>query len=327
MSESAPQLIFIVGMPRSGTKLLRDLLKNHASIYIPAYETEFFFYWVNRWSSFGDLSKPEVFAEFYRDCLKIPYFMYLEENHELIDAADWHRNCTDFSPSDVFTALIRTQATSKPGASIIGDKSPSYIGKVAELQAHFPEAAFIHIMRDVRDYCLSIHKAWHKNMYRAAWRWGIAINGIMTDPNIDQRQVLHVKYEDLIADPGQVVQSVCDHLQVPFSDAMTTLSKPTENIGDARGATEIKRDNAQKFASHLNATQIKTIESLAYQAMLVADYAPTLATHQTHLTAIKEKLYKLLDGLNLVKAEIPQRGLIGSLNYTFRYHSTTSNNN
>ncbi len=34
--------IFIIGMPRSGTKLIREILNNHKHIYIP--EPNLFFY-------------------------------------------------------------------------------------------------------------------------------------------------------------------------------------------------------------------------------------------------------------------------------------------
>ena len=48
--------LFLVGMPRSGTKLLRALLNRHPNISIMTNETEFLPYLVSHWESFGDLS-------------------------------------------------------------------------------------------------------------------------------------------------------------------------------------------------------------------------------------------------------------------------------
>mgnify|MGYP000529984615 CR=1 FL=1 len=53
--------LFIVGMPRSGTKLLRDLLNQHPKIHIAEIETHFLPFWFSQWKEFGDLSEKENF--------------------------------------------------------------------------------------------------------------------------------------------------------------------------------------------------------------------------------------------------------------------------
>jgi len=42
--------LFIIGMPRSGTKLLRCLLNNHNEIFIPENETLFIPYFLKKYS-------------------------------------------------------------------------------------------------------------------------------------------------------------------------------------------------------------------------------------------------------------------------------------
>ena len=59
--------LFIVGIPRSGTKLLRGLLDEHPMIGIPPIEIEFLPYWEKRWRDFGDLSDPYMFSKFYKN--------------------------------------------------------------------------------------------------------------------------------------------------------------------------------------------------------------------------------------------------------------------
>ena len=76
--------IFIIGMPRSGTKLLRALLINHPNIGIPSIETEFLPYWVKNWNKFGDLSQWSIFKKFYQTVISFPYFIYMRENGKLI---------------------------------------------------------------------------------------------------------------------------------------------------------------------------------------------------------------------------------------------------
>ena len=65
MTDSFTGPIFLVGMPRSGTKLLRALLNAHPDIHIPLNETEFLPTWERRWASFGDLADHRRFVDFY----------------------------------------------------------------------------------------------------------------------------------------------------------------------------------------------------------------------------------------------------------------------
>ena len=60
--------LFVVGMPRSGTKLLRGLLNEHSRIGIPLNETEFLPHWLRSWSAFGDLSSRTAFDAFSKAC-------------------------------------------------------------------------------------------------------------------------------------------------------------------------------------------------------------------------------------------------------------------
>jgi hypothetical protein len=157
-------------MPRSGTKLLRDLLNNHPAIGIPAAETEFLPDWAQRWPEFGDLSDRATFQAFAERQAGSPYFVYLreEQGHQLnIDA--WYAACLGFGTAAVFEALIRTDAASpRGGGRIWGDKSPGYVQHIALLNRLWPACRVIHIVRDVRDYALSIDQAWGKDRLRAA---------------------------------------------------------------------------------------------------------------------------------------------------------------
>ena len=71
--------LFIVGLPRSGTKLLRSLLNNHPEIGIPGAESQFLPYLYRRWAQFGDLSDSAKFHNFYAYATKLPYFVYMRQ--------------------------------------------------------------------------------------------------------------------------------------------------------------------------------------------------------------------------------------------------------
>ena len=164
--------LFLIGMPRSGTKLLGTLLNQNSRIEISTLETDFLPYWFDKWDSYGNLSDRRVFAAFYREAEKLPYFMNLRNYDRLVADQSWYDACPDYTAAGVFEALIRLETGATVDTDKVwGDKSPSYTRHLGLLQDHFPSARFVHIVRDVRDYCLSNNRAWGKNMIRAAQRW------------------------------------------------------------------------------------------------------------------------------------------------------------
>ena len=74
--------LFIVGLPRSGTKLIRDLANRHTRIAIPVIETEFLPMLFEQWDAWTDLADPERFRAFHAALRSTPYF-------RLMEAAGW----------------------------------------------------------------------------------------------------------------------------------------------------------------------------------------------------------------------------------------------
>lgn len=86
--------LFIVGMPRSGTKLLRSLLNNHSKISIPNSETEILPYWATYWKEYGDLTDFANFEKFYEKVRQSSFFYYMARHKgHCISAQEWHKAC------------------------------------------------------------------------------------------------------------------------------------------------------------------------------------------------------------------------------------------
>ncbi len=107
---NAERPLFIVGMPRSGTKLLRAMLNQHSMIAIADVETEFFPYWVAQWARYGDLSHYPDFERFVLRFSSLPFYRYIQSRGESIDPQARHRVCAKFSLAGVFKALTRLTA-------------------------------------------------------------------------------------------------------------------------------------------------------------------------------------------------------------------------
>ncbi len=227
--------LFIVGMPRSGTKLLRTALNEHPKISIPIIETDFLPFWIVHWTGYGDISLWDNFQTFYTNNLSLPYFQYMKEDNQLISAEEWFSLCNSFDLPSVFEALMRHDAKVPEKSEIIwGDKTPSYINHIPTINRLYPQARVIHIVRDVRDYCLSINEAWGKNILRAAQRWNDSIQLIQSDASLLGKRYYEVRYEDLLANPENKLHEICDFLGLPYQKEMMLFSRSSENIGRAK---------------------------------------------------------------------------------------------
>ena len=312
--------LFLVGMPRSGTKLLRGLLNEHSQIGIPLNETEFLPRWLRDWASFGDLSDRAVFDRFFADVSGSVYFVNrLEEHGSRIDPAVWHGACRDYTAPAVFEALIRHDAAVSAG--VWGDKSPGYLPHIALLKTSFPSARFIHIVRDVRDYCLSMEKAFGKSATRASQRWADRILAARDQATAFPSDYMEVRYEDLVVHPEPALRRLCRFLGLSFEPGMLELSRATENIGDARGEKRIVA-NIDKWRATMPARRRRRIERIAGDTLDALGY-PVSETARRRVTAPEMLALQAYDGAQLIRREADQRGWAAAIRFRLRLFAET----
>ena len=300
--------LFLVGLPRSGTKLLRGILNNHPKIYIADIETQFLPVWISEWDRYGDLSNYNAFRKFYKTQLWLPYFQYKRERGCMIDAEKWYKACNNYTVAGVFEALIRHDANVKCVSSVIwGDKSPSYVRYISPIAGAFPNAKFIHIIRDVRDYCLSMEKAWGKNKNRAAQRWVDEIDDARHNGSTIPKRYLETRFEDLLTDPEAEVAKMCRFLGVDFDASIIELGKPSENVGDAAGKTFIVRDNKSKYTWGMTPEERFTIECIAGKLLKELGYRVEARIHERRLSKGEMRILQILDGVNVFRFNLKRR--------------------
>ena len=303
--------LFIVGMPRSGTKLLRGLLGQHPRIRIPSTETDFFPFLVRWVREHGLPEQPDAFATLFEELRHGPYFT-LRPGAAEFDWREWREHCAGrYDAAGLFEGFVRYETGSGAQTSCIwGDKSPAYTRHVGALLEHFPHARVVHIVRDVRDYCLSIRKAWNKDIRRAAYQWGCDV-GYAHRICRGHPRCIELRYEELVQAPQEQMRRLSEFLQIEFSDAMTRLERPVEKSG----AAEVLKGNSQKFATGLKPREIRAVESLAWDTMQALGYRPRYATRQRRLGAIERHVLRIKDATRLVMRAARHRGLAAALRF------------
>lgn len=310
--------LFIVGMPRSGTKLLRGLLGQHQRIRIPSIETEFLPFLLRWVREHGQPEQPTALAALFQELRRAPYFMLRPGGAAAFDERDWREHCDGrYDAAGLFEGFVRYETGSGVHTNYIwGDKSPTYTRHVATLLEHFPQARVVHILRDVRDYCISVNKAWHKDMRRAAHGWARDVERAHRVCRSQPERCIEVTYEDLLRAPEAVMARLTTFLGVEPADvSMLSLARPVEARGDAAGRTEIMRDNFSKFADRLTPRQIRAIEALAFDTMQLVGYRPVHAARQQHLGAFEQRMLQLKDGASLLAHGARKHGLASALRF------------
>ncbi len=102
-----------------------------------------------------------------------------------------------------------------------GDKTPEYIDHLPVLQEVFPDAYYIHIVRDGRDVALSVfERFWGaKNIVTAALEWRHAIDRVREfSKTIEAGHLLEIRYEDVLTEPRQTFARIIEFLKIDDAD-------------------------------------------------------------------------------------------------------------
>jgi len=242
---------------------------------------------------------------------------------EHISAKDWHQACSGWGVAEVFEALIKLDIHYSD-KMIWGDKSPSYISHVQLLKHIYPEAKIIHIIRDVRDHCLSTNKAWGKNMIRAAQRWNDDTIKASNDIQKLDSDGIEIRYEDLLSDVEDTLTGICDFLGITYEEAMPQLKKPSENIGEAHGKTKVVTQNKEKWRTQMSPRLIHRIESICTTQLTKYDYSIKYKGSPQRVSKLKLYYYQFLDGINLITHDTDNRGVFKNLIFYLRYKKLNS---
>lgn len=309
--------LFIVGMPRSGTKLLRDLLNRHSRISIPDVETLFYPHFIEKFGM--DFPKGNNKREVLQAFFATPFWDF-NRNRE-IDLRSFENDFFECHSWQEFYELISFYfgPNKKSGTAniLFGDKSPNYVYHIEILGRIIKNAKFVHIIRDPRDYCLSMKKTWNKNMFRAAHRWREAMQS--TRKFRDGDNYLEVKYEDLTSDTQVVIEKICRFIHVDYEPDMVTLLKPSENYGDAKGMARVVSTNSEKFKSVMTEDEICMIERLTLPEIIEKDYQVFFAKSSKGAKKLDLMYWRILDIYHLAKFNVGEFGLIKGLGHFKKY--------
>jgi hypothetical protein len=224
-----PPFLFVVGAGRSGTSVLRSVLDGHSQLAV-THEGRFVYPLSRRRAQYERAGGFDV-AAFAADLTADPAV----------------RGNLGFGPDDVAAALAGEPVADYPdavrrvfahyaalrGKPRYGDKMPAYVLHVAALASTFPEARFVHIIRDGRDVALSVMAIPGEPQDPVAlaidWRRRVTA-GRRDGARLGAPRYHEVRYEQLVAEPADVVSGLCRFLDLDYEADMLRFFEQRDSV-------------------------------------------------------------------------------------------------
>lgn len=223
--------LFILGNPRSGTSLLRLILNAHPNIVLPP-ESGFLQWWYPKYRNWSLKDVDSKIPEFVNDLLsskKIEAYHLDREKLELFISSQKPSNYADL------IALVYRFYAKEKELLIWGDKNNYYIDHIPLLKKIYPNARFIHLVRDGRDVAcsyLELNRDIDKDSaYRPILPNEISSianewkeNNLLVESDLEETNHIRVRFEDIILSFDSEMKRILSFLELPWSDEIVNYN-------------------------------------------------------------------------------------------------------
>lgn len=279
-------ICFILAKGRSGTTLLQTMLDAHPNTVAP-FESRFIVHFFQKYhtkTSWTDQEKMRFIDDILqeqkiRDFWDIDIKSLRTKTLKLPHDTTYGQMC-----QQVYTSFI--SPFKKKTAKIIIDKDPVNIQLIPHIQKVFPQARYIHLVRDYRSYVSSYLKLLpREDVKQKAYDW---LNGNLEAERFKELhpdKFLTITYENLIGSPKQILHEVTAFLEIEYDPQMMLYHEKMENIANEFLKKSKNDDNARlrkkvkqhihnnlmspinpalgnQWKNRLNQEQVKVLESI-----------------------------------------------------------------
>ena len=260
--------IFITGCPRSGTTMLGSILSSSDSVIVTP-ESHFFNDFVfNHLSELSSFAKKTKVVEYYNNHYRFKQWA-INASH----IPNLPEQVTLSSYPKVIEETVKHYAKHHSSHKITDnsiriDHTPSNIKDFKLLNSLFPKSKFVFIVRDPRAIYASIKDLdWGPNSaMKLSQLWIEYMAAYFALNSLDSDRVHLVKYEDLLSKPDVILKSLCEFLQLEYSDSMfsnnSSFKLPKSTLSQhALVGKSLDKTRISKWKKELKSKDIKIIES------------------------------------------------------------------
>jgi Sulfotransferase family len=278
--------IFIVGTMRSGTTLLRLILDAHPRLAIP--EETGFMAAVSATRNIRDWQHGDG------------WFKRLGWTDEEFDAR----------LREFYAGLFERHAL-RQGKQRWGDKTPMHAHHIPQMSRLFPDAVFVGIVRHPGAVVHSLMRKFHYGLADAVTYWDSTNKEILRSGlEFDDDRFALLRYEDLVADPGETLRELVDWLGEPWSedllrhnDVHAARGAPRLSAGATRTRDPIRGELADRWSEELPDRQQEVLVNRTGALARFLGYDPSRPGAQTPLVPPPSDRSRLLSGGTLARRE------------------------
>lgn len=297
------------------------MLTQHSELHIPP-ESEFLLSLHDQADLYGSFEAAHERWFFIRDLqttevsMGAHAFPIFDLEIEEAEAAIAARAPTDFGGASA--ALFEASAR-KHGKSRWGDKTPHYVRHIEWLSRAYPEAQFIHMIRDGRDVARSrVEAGFTSSMRRSAQHWKEEVEtGREAGRSLPSTRYRELFYEDLVHDPRPTLQEVCEWVDLEFTEHMLHFDQE----GDASVPDEhahlhenvnnsIDPSRAQAWTRSLASRDVADVEDVAGDLLEDLGYELVGARVPLWLRGLRTLYKSTLSGARSLVQTLKRRGVI-----------------
>ena len=280
--------VFVIGYARSGTSLLCRLMRRYLKVSFGT-ESQFILRYRDLLPSYGDLTIGANARRLLRDIGTERFFARTEHNWGFrYDPEAAFASLAGRTYRDVLEAIFG-QLAAHNGMVRWGDKTPSYNQDLAALAAIFPDAQFVHAVRDGRDVALSIKQTSFgpKNACECAQDWSRTQQAIRAfAATLPPGQFHEVRYEDLTTRPLETLCDLGAFLGVGVNDAVIAAMR-------SGLAADVRSGNSRKFQHAMHPRDLERFEGVAGRALENAGYPLVLQGHARRIGHIERWSWRM----------------------------------
>ncbi|MEM8485191.1 MAG: sulfotransferase [Bacteroidota bacterium] len=219
--------IFLFSLPRSGSTLLQRILAKHEEVDTAA--------------------EPWLLLPLFSTLRSDGIYTNYDQNAVVEAVKDFYTAIDGGKPA--FLDEVRQMALNlygrrtQKGATYFLDKTPRYHLVVSEILETFPDARFIFLWRNPLSIIASMLDTWHRGHWYLYFFKVDLFEGwarLVEAYTANQDRVLGINYEDLLKNPEDTAQKICDYLDLPFQQAMIEDFQSVDLQGDMGDPTGTK---------------------------------------------------------------------------------------
>jgi len=218
--------IFLIGAERSGTTLLEVMLGCHPRITAPPPAWLFPRFYPYLYT-YGDLSQDDNLRTLASEML-LSVHRWRPLSSNLTEAVDiLVSEATEKSFAGLFNAMLKLHVKQTTKQRWV-EKTPHNLFFIAPIKELFPNAQFLHIIRDGRDQSVSYMQASFgpTNVLVAAEAWKLCVNAVRPwKDKLSSSELLEISYEELVREPEKTLVKICVFLSEDYSPSMLDFWK------------------------------------------------------------------------------------------------------